>query len=112
MGALVRIALGFGARWWPVLIAALKDFLFWLWLVMWKWPLIKFGLVMAIVVAIIVAIPWPSWVANISTLFAGLPPGVLWAADFLMLSQGLAMVASAWGLRFVLRWVRAAVSAA
>lgn len=112
MGALVRILVGFGARWWPVLITALKDFTFWLWLVLWKWPLIKFGIVMAMVVGIIAAIPWPAWVSSISGVFTGLPPGLLWALDFLMFSQGLAMIASAWGLRFVLRFVRAAISAA
>lgn len=112
MGALIRIVLSFGARWWPVLITALKDGIFWLWLVMWKWPLIKFGIVMAMVVAIIAAIPWPAWIATISGLWSGLPPGLIWLMGVFMVSQGLAMVVSAWGLRFILRWVRAAISAA
>ena len=93
------------------LITAWRTFALWLWLVLWKWPLIKFGLVMAIVVAVIAAIPWPEWVGTISGLYTGLPPGILWALDFMKFSQGMAILTSAWGLRQALRWTRAAISA-
>lgn len=93
------------------LIAGWRTFALWLHMILWKWPLIKFGLVVAMVVAVIAAIPWPAFVGAISGLYTDLPPGVLWALDLIQFSQGMAILTSAWSLRFVLRWIRAAISA-
>lgn len=105
IAALLRLLISRLATWLPALAA-------WALELVRKLPVIKFGLVVGIVVAVVAAIPWPSWIAGIGGLFAALPPGLVWGLELLKLPEGLAIMSSAWGLRFMLRWIRAAVSAA
>lgn len=93
------------AGWIPLVLA-------WLLELARKLPGIKFALVVALVVGVVAAIPWPEWMTSVGSLFAGLPPGVVWGLDLAQFPAGLAIIASAWSLRFMLRWIRAAVSAA
>lgn len=76
-----------------------------------KLPGIKFVIVAGIAYAVVAAIPWPEWFDTIGGLFEGLPPGVLYFLNLGRVPEGLAILTSAWGLRFALRWLRAAVSA-
>lgn len=88
-----------------------QSFAVWLLLVLAKYPLLKFGIVVSIMLGIVAAIPWPAWIDGLGELFSGLPPGLVWGLELVRFSEGLAILASAWGLRFMLRWVRAALSA-
>lgn len=88
-----------------------QSFAIWLLLIFAKYPLVKFGLVVTIMLGVVAAIPWPAWIGSISGLFTALPPGVVWGLTLVRFSEGLAILASAWTLRFMLRWIRAAVSA-
>ena len=52
-------------------------------------------------VAVLEAIPVPSFAANMGNL--SLPSGVAWFAQALELPAGAAIMASAWAIRFVIR---------
>lgn len=49
------------------------------------------------------SIPVPDFMANASSFFQGIPPGIVFFLDFFAVGEGLAMVISALVLRFVLR---------
>lgn len=65
-------------------------------LVLWVWDKILSGLA-----SIIEAIPVPDWAANIGTL--QLPEVVAWALAPFQLQTGVAIIMSAYALRFVIR---------
>lgn len=100
----VRWVAGRVVVWIPAVAAWVID-------VLRKLPGIKFAAACAIVVAVFYAIPWPAWFTGIGSAMDGLPPGIVWALNLLRFDIGVAILASAWALRFVLRWIRAAVSA-
>jgi hypothetical protein len=62
-----------------------------------------FSVVMGALLAILNAIPVPSFFTNASTELAGLPAGVLYFAQAADLSTGCSVVISAWLLRFLIR---------
>lgn len=52
-------------------------------------------------VAVLDAIPVPAWAANAGSI--GIPSEVVWAASAFELQYGAAVVASAYGIRFLIR---------
>jgi hypothetical protein len=62
-----------------------------------------FQLICAAAITIIAAIPLPAWVAGAGTSVSGLPAGVLYLAQAFDLGNGLIIMFSAWGLRFLIR---------
>lgn len=74
----------------------LKDML--LWLPQKVWELILAGLG-----AIIENIPVPDWLASIGSFGAGIPPGVAYIFQVMQIPEGLAMMMSAYVLRFIIR---------
>jgi predicted lipid-binding transport protein (Tim44 family) len=62
-----------------------------------------FQLICNAAIAIIAALPLPSWVSGAGTMVGGLPSGVLYLAQAFDLGTGLQIMFSAWGLRFLIR---------
>jgi hypothetical protein len=52
--------------------------------------------------AVLEAIPVPTWLEGVD-VFAGIDPGVVYFAEALMIPEGIAIVLSAYVLRFVIR---------
>jgi hypothetical protein len=62
-----------------------------------------FQLICNAAIAVIAALPLPSWVTGASTMVSGLPVGVLYFAQAFDLHTGFTVMFSAWGLRFLIR---------
>ncbi len=68
------------------------------------WVLIEvFGVVCTALGNILSAIPVPSWMSGASSQLGALPAGVLYFAQVMDFSFGLTVVASAYGIRFLIR---------
>lgn len=77
------------------LAAWLLDVL--LWVPLKVWELFSDGLA-----TVLEAIPVPDWLEGVDP-FAGIPDGVVYFADALAFEQGLAIIFSAYGIRFLIR---------
>lgn len=88
---------------WDWLKEQLTAILQWLFDVFMWLPKKVWELFVDITVAALNAIPVPDWLAGLSASFAGLPPGVAFFLQALQLPTGLAMVGSAYLLRFLIR---------
>lgn len=62
-----------------------------------------FELVMAALAALIQAIPVPDFVNQIPSLFSSLPQGVLWGFYLFNFAAGVAIIVSAYVIRFLIR---------
>lgn len=74
----------------------LKDLL--LWLPRKLWQLISDALA-----SVIEAIPVPSFMENLGSLFSGMPEGVAYFVGAMALGQGVAIILAAYVIRFVIR---------
>jgi hypothetical protein len=85
------------------LITYIEQILAWL-LQFVDWILIEtFTVICAAVLAVINAIPVPSFFANAGNFMANLPPGVVYFSQGLDLSTGFTILFTAIGLRFLIR---------
>jgi hypothetical protein len=85
------------------LINFLKEALAWLfsffdWLIQEVVQLVLAGLA-----AVLALIPVPSWLMGAAGVMGAMPPGVAFVANAFMLPQGLAIIISAYTIRFVIR---------
>ena len=71
-------------------------------MVLWL-PLKLYGLLCEGVVAVLNAIPVPSWLSNVSDAFGSIPPGVSWFLGVMQFGAGLAIIGSAYLIRFLIR---------
>lgn len=62
-----------------------------------------FELIMESLQLAITGLPMPEWVSGASTSLSALPPGVVFFVEFLQLPAGLAIILSAYGIRFLIR---------
>lgn len=74
----------------------LRDLLLWVPRKLWE-------LFLDAVVAVLEAIPVPSWLSSAGSVFDAIPDGVIYFAQALQLPAGLAMVISAYVIRFIIR---------
>jgi thiamine transporter ThiT len=101
-GVLVRIFLWGGAEM-TFLIQYIQQILTWL-LTFIDWILIEvFQVLCTAVLAVIDAIPVPSFFTNASGYMAALPAGVVFFAQAANIGTGLTILMSAIGLRFLIR---------
>lgn len=68
-----------------------------------KWLGLKFPLRMAIVVALLAALPVPSWVSDLPGLLGALPASVGYFAGLIKLRFGVTVIFGAYILRFIWR---------
>lgn len=55
------------------------------------------------IVTVLEAIPVPDWLANAQVSMSNIPSGVLWFASLIELSTGVAIIISAYVIRFLIR---------
>lgn len=88
---------------WTNLPCHLSSFAEWLLDLLLFIPRKVFELFMDAAAAAIEAIPVPDWVSSASSGLSNIPPGVVFFADFLQLPAGIAIILSAYGIRFLIR---------
>lgn len=74
----------------------LRDLLLWV-------PKKLWDLFLDALVAVVEAIPVPSWLSSAGGVFDAIPDGVIYFAQALQLPAGLAMIISAYVIRFIIR---------
>lgn len=74
----------------------LRDLLLWVPKKLWE-------LFMDAVVSVLEAIPVPGWLSDAGNVLDNIPPGVVYFAQALQLPAGLAILLSAYAIRFVIR---------
>lgn len=85
------------------MIGWFEDFMAWLLeLLLWL-PRKAYELLLEGLLQILNVIPVPDWLTDLSTNFAGLPAGVAFFLQALQLPTGLAIVGSAYLVRFLIR---------
>lgn len=95
LGILVR---GLFAR-----VALLFGFLANAWLVMASSQAVVWLVRAAVIVAIILWLPLPSWLTGLPSLLSSMPSGVTWLLDVCEFKTGLGIVLGAYVLRIILR---------
>jgi hypothetical protein len=85
------------------LINFVKEILTWLfsffdWLIQETVQLVLVGLA-----AVLSLIPVPSWFVGAGAVMGAMPPGVAFVANAFMVPQGIAIIVSAYTIRFIIR---------
>lgn len=83
-------------KWFEDIVDWLLDIILWV-------PLKLFKLLCDGLLLVLQAIPVPEWMTDLSSNFGGLPAGVAFFLRALELPAGLAIVGSAYGVRFLIR---------
>ena len=76
----------------------IKDYFVWLWNKIWN------GLLDTIA-NLLESLAVPSWVTEASAVVSALPPEVIWLLDPFEIGTGLAIIGSAYILRWQMKWI-------
>lgn len=85
------------------LVDVISSFVQWLLDLLLYVPRVVFSEVMQGLAAVVSSIPVPDFVADVGSYWSGVPSDVMFFVAPLRLGTGLAMIATAYGVRFLIR---------